>query len=68
MLGSYGLQLFRRELDIIPIITKKLIGELISNNLIKNKKNKYKLQNTDDIKYYNQNYKIKSEVNWDKEW
>ena len=68
MLGSYGLKLFRRELDIIPIITKKLIGELISNNLIKNKKNKYKLQNTDDIKYYNQNYKIKSEVNWDKEW
>jgi len=68
MIGSYRLQLFRRELDIIPIITKKLIGELISNNLIKNKKNKYKLQNTDDIKYYNQNYKIKSEVNWDKEW
>ena len=64
--------LFRYELEKPISINRKFKDEFVYNNFTKKKLNETesnsKLQNKDDIKYYNQNFKIKSEVNWNKEW
>ena len=60
--------LFRYELEKPISINRKFKDEFVYNNFTKIKLNKPKLQNKDDIKYYNQNFKIKSQVNWNKEW
>lgn len=55
-------------------IMKRITENIINSKNQKNTNNKniinknINIQNKSDIKYYNQNFDLKSKVNWNKEW
>lgn len=55
-------------------VMKRITENIINSKNQKNTNNKniinknINIQNKSDIKYYNQNFDLKSKVNWNKEW
>jgi len=74
MLRYFRPRYFFLTLEKPPIIINKKIKDKLElsnfNKKINNLQNtmQYRIQNTDELKYYNQNFNFKSKVNWKFEW
>lgn len=69
MLGYFRPRNFLFTLGNPPIIVSRKIKEEIAfNNFNKNINLQHIIGNIDELKYYNQNFNLKSKVNWKFEW
>lgn len=70
MLRYFRPRYFFLTLEKPPIIlSRKMKDEIAFSNFNKNINNlQNTMQNTDELKYYNQNFNLKSKVNWKFEW
>ena len=70
MLRYFRPRYFFLTLEKPPIIlSRKMKDELAFSNFNKNINNlQNTIGNTDELKYYNQNFNLKSKVNWKFEW
>tara|TARA_Y100000389_G_scaffold123447_1_gene120758 strand:- start:151 stop:363 length:213 start_codon:yes stop_codon:yes gene_type:complete len=70
MLRYFRPRYFFLTLEKPPIIvSRKMKDEIAFSNFNKNINNlQNTMQHTDELKYYNQNFNLKSKVNWKFEW
>jgi hypothetical protein len=70
MLRYFRPRYFFLTLEKPPIIVSRKIKDEIEFSNFNKKKNNLQniIGNTDELKYYNQNFNLKSKVNWKFEW
>ena len=70
MLRYFRPRYFFLTLEKPPIIVSRKIKDEIEFSNFNKKKNNLQniIGNTDELKYYNQNFNLKSKVNWRFEW